>query len=51
MTCKRCDGWIDIMDPDHSGAVIGARECPDCGGTGKRDDFLVDTDFDEEGEE
>ncbi|MCA9880307.1 MAG: hypothetical protein KC442_21075 [Thermomicrobiales bacterium] len=36
-TCKRCDGdgWIEVMDPDHYGAVIGVRECPDCGGTGR----------------
>jgi DnaJ-class molecular chaperone len=35
-SCQRCegDGYLDIMDPDHYGAVIGARECPDCGGTG-----------------
>lgn len=44
--CKRCDGdgWLEIMDPDHYGAVIGMRECPDCEGTGNRpltDDELV----------
>ncbi len=35
--CKKCDGdgWVEIMDPDWDGAVIGARECPVCEGSGK----------------
>ena len=41
MKCERCDGdgYLDVMDPDHYGAVIGMRECPDCDGSGTRDDF------------
>lgn len=39
--CKRCDGdgWVEIMDPEFAGAVIGARECPSCGGSGNRSFF------------
>ncbi|TXH50924.1 MAG: hypothetical protein E6Q97_19415 [Desulfurellales bacterium] len=38
--CPRCDGygWIEVMDPDHYGVVIGGRECPDCKGTGEDED-------------
>lgn len=29
-TCEQCDGdgYIDVMDPNHYGAVIGAAPCP-----------------------
>jgi DnaJ-class molecular chaperone len=43
--CPKCDGdgWIDIMDPDHDGAVLGARACPRCGGEG-----VLTTPYDDE---
>ena len=48
--CKKCDGdgWIEIMDPDHYGAVIGARTCPNCEGTGERSTFFDDLDAEPE---
>jgi hypothetical protein len=48
--CARCEGcgyitgslrweipwsrWADARDPRHSGGVLEAQPCPDCGGTG-----------------
>jgi DnaJ-class molecular chaperone len=37
VTCPKCDGdgYLDVMDPDHYGAVIGAQQCPLCEGEGR----------------
>ncbi len=34
--CKNCDGdgWVEILDPYFSGAVLGVMDCQECGGTG-----------------
>lgn len=47
--CPKCDGdgYLDIMDPDHYGAVIGARPCPRCDGSGRISE-LEDEEEDEE---
>lgn len=40
-SCKKCDGdgWIEVMDPHHYGAVVGVMTCPECDGDGEIDDF------------
>lgn len=46
--CTRCDGdgWLEIMDPDHYGAVVGVKECSHCNGSGTTN-FLADADDDD----
>jgi len=39
--CVNCDGdgWVEIMDLHHYGAVIGGQPCPACDGEGYTDEL------------